>query len=322
MHSNPNILVALTLVAGLATGYQGAYAQLRHYPAKPIRIVTTEPGGGSDAAVRIMQSALSGALGQPLVVDNRGVLGADVVARAQPDGYTILSYGSTIWISPLLRAHVAYDVLRDFAPITLGTTSPGVIVVHPSLSVKSVKDLIALAKSRPGEFNYASGSTGSGAHLTGELFKVLAGVNIVRIAFKGSGPGLVALIAGEVQMSFPNAGTVAAHMKSGKVRALAVTTLHQSALTPGLPTAVESGLPGFVSTTPFGYFAPAGTPPDIIGRLHKEIAGTLRRPEVTERLLGIGMEVVANTPREFAAFIKSEVALWGKVIKNAGIRED
>lgn len=190
------------------------------------------------------------------------------------------------------------------------------------MTVKSVRELIALAKSRPGEFNYSSGTTGSGAHLTGELFKAMAGANIVRIAFKGSGPGLVALIGGEVQMSIPNAGTVAAHIKSGKVRALAVTTLQRSALVPGLATAAESGLPGFASTTPFGYFAPAGSAPAIINRLHKEIAAALNRPEVTQRLLSIGMEVVADTPREFAAFIKREVAVWGKLIKDAGIRED
>ena len=313
------ILIAVVLT--LTCPFAGA-AQPAGYPTKPIRFVTTEPGSGSDVAARLMSPALSAALGQQIVVDNRGVLGADLVARAQPDGYTVLSYGSTIWIAPLLKTQVGYDVLRDFAPVTLGTSSPGVIVVHPSLPVKNVKELIALAKAKPGEFNYASGTPGSAAHLTGELFKSLAGVDVIRISYKGSGPGLTALIGGQVQMSFPNAGTVAPHVKSGKVRALAVTTLKPSELAPGLPTAAESGLPGFESTTPFGFFVPTNTPPVIVSRLHREIASSLARPEVKERLFAIGMEVVANTPSQFAAHIKAEIGKWGKLIKDAGIHEE
>ena len=306
---------AVLAMAAATTGW----AQYQSYPVKPIRFVTTPPGSGSDVIARILLPTLSQSLGQQVVVDNRGPIGAELVAKAKPDGYTILCYGPTIWIAPLINTQVDYNVERDFIPITMAASSPNVIVVHPSLPVKSVKDLVALARVRPGQLNYASGSTGSGAHLTGELFNSLARVKIVRVAYKGSGPGLIALLSGEVELSFPNAGTVAPFLKSGKLRALAVTTLQRSALTPGLPTAAESGLDGFESSTPFGYFAPTGTQAEIVGRLHREVVQALRAPGVNERLFALGMEIVASAPQQFAAHIKADVAKWSKLIKEAGI---
>ena len=294
-------------------------AQHAPYPVKPIRFVTTPPGSGSDVIARLLLPTLSQNLGQQVVVDNRGPLGADLVAKSKPDGYTILCYGPTIWIAPLINTQVEYSVERDFVPITMSVVSPNVIVVHPSLPVRSVKELIALARAKQGQLNYESGSTGSAAHLTGELFNSLARVRIVRVAYKGSGPGLIALLSGEVELSFPNAGTVASYLKSGKLRALAVTTLRRSELTPGLPTAAESGLDGFESSTPFGYFAPKGTPPEIVGRLHQELVRALRGPDIKERLFGLGMEIVASTPQQFADVIRADVAKWSKLIKEAGI---
>jgi tripartite-type tricarboxylate transporter receptor subunit TctC len=295
------------------------FAQDLAYPAKTVRLVTTRPGSGSDVVARILLPSLTKNLGQTIVIDNRGNIAAQVVAKSDPDGYTLLGYGPTVWISPLINSKTGYDAQRDFIPITMAAFSPNVIVVHPSLPVKSVKDLVTLAKARPGQLNYASGSTGSGSHLTGELLRSLAGVKIVRIGYKGSGPGLLALISGEVEMSFPNAGTVAPHLISGKLRALAVTTLRRSKLTPGLPTVAESGVTGFESSTPFGYFAPTGTPPAIITRLHKALLTALKTPGVNERLFGIGMEVVADTPQQFAAMVKADIAKWRKLIKDVGI---
>ena len=300
------------------SSYMG-WAQTPSYPARPIRFVTTPPGSGSDVIARILLQPLTQSLGQQVVIDNRGPIGAELVAKSKPDGYTLLCYGPTIWIAPLINTQVEYNVERDFMPITMVAVSPNLIVVHPSLPVKTLKDLIALARAKPEQLNYASGSTGSGAHLTGELFNSLARVKIVRVSYKGSGPGLVALLSGEVEVSFPNAGTVAPYLKSGKLRALAVTTLQRSELTPGLPTAVEAGLVGFESSTPFGYFAPTGTPPEILGRLHQELVQALKAPGVKERLFGLGMETVGNEPQRFAAVIKGDVAKWSKLIKQAGI---
>ena len=318
MQSKLAMMWAGFVTVGLSVASAG-WAQNQAYPVKPIRFVTTIPGSGSDVIARLLMPILTESLGQPIVVDNRGSVGAEAVAKAKPDGYTLLCYGPTVWISPLINTRVDYSIERDFIPVTTAAFSPNLIVVHPSLPVKSVKDLIALAKARPGQMNYAAGSVGSGAHLTAELFKSLARVNIVHISYKGTAPGMVALLSGEVAMSFPNAGTVAPYLKSGQLRALAVTTLRRSELTPGLPTAAESGLPGFESSTPFGYFAPAGTSPEIVGRLHKEVLQALKAPGIKQRLFGLGMEIVADTPQQFAAMIKADVAKWSKLIKEIGI---
>ena len=294
------------------------------YPNKPIRLFTTSPGGGLDFAARLFAPGLTASLGQTVIIENRGggVTPIEIVARAPPDGYTLLFNSGSTWILPFLQTKVPYDPVRDLAPITLVEIAPSVLVVHPSLPVKSVKELIALAKARPGELNYAAGSIGSSTHLSPELFKSMAGVDIVHIFYKSSGPALTDLIAGQVQLMFASAGGVAPHIKSGRVRALAVTTAKPSELLPGLPTVAASGLPGYESFVSHGMFAPARTPPAIIQRLHRETAREIHRPEVKEKLLGAGVEPVGNSPEEFGAYVKADMARWGKVIKDAGIRAE
>ena len=296
-----------------------AYAQ--NWPLKPVRIITAEPGTGNDLIARLIVPYLSNAFGQQFIVDNRGLVAVDMVAKAAPDGYTLLSYGPPLWLTPLLR-QVSYDPLRDLAPITLAGSSPNILAIHPSVPAKSVSELLLLAKQRPGELNYSSSSTGSSPHLAAELFKNMAGINIVRVPYKGSSQALVGLVGGQVHLMFPNAGTVAPHLKSTRVRALAVTTSAPSALVPGLPTLSASGVTGYESASQFALFAPAGTPSAIIERLNREMIAALRKPDVTERLFGSGVEVTTGTPTELAVTMKSEMAKWGKLIKEAGIREE
>ncbi|HEV8520097.1 MAG TPA: tripartite tricarboxylate transporter substrate binding protein [Burkholderiales bacterium] len=314
------ILSTITLVfcAGTASG--------QNYPSKPIRMLTAEAGGGADFVARVIARELSANLGEQVVVDNRGgaggIIAGEIVARAAPDGYTLLFYGPAIWLLPFLRNHVPYDPVRDFSPITMAVTTPNILVVHPSLPVSSVGELIALAKARPGQINDAGANTGSSVHLAAELFKAMAGVKIVRVPFKGVGPALNALIAGQVQIMFPSAGAVAPHVKSGRLRALAVTSAQPTALAPGLPTVAASGVPGYESIAMFGIFAPARLPAALSNRLHQEIVRALLRPEVKSRLFESGVEPVGSAPAEFAATLKSEMTKWGKVIKDAGIRDE
>ena len=299
-----------------------AYGQ--NYPSKYVRIVTTEPGSASDFASRLIAQRLSETLGQQVIVDNRGggIAAIELVAKAQPDGYSLLLYGALIWLLPYMRDHVPWDPVRDFAPITLVLSSPNILVVHPSLPVKSVKDLIALAKAKPGELNYSSGPAGTSTHLAAELFKSMARVDIVRVPFKGNVPGLAALISGEVQLVFPTAGSGSIHVKSGRLRALAVTSAEPSALFPGLPTMAESGLPGYETVSILGMFAPAKTPENILRRLHQEIVAVVNRADVKEKLLSAGAEARTSTPEELAATVKAEMAKWSRIIKDAGIRAD
>jgi len=311
---------AVWVITAAATvlGAGAVYGQ--NYPVKPVRIVTSAVGGGNDFLARLLAQGLTGPLGQPVVVDNRagGVIPGEVVSKSPPDGYTLLVAGGAFSIGPLLQ-ETPYDVVKDFAPIVLTGMSPSILIVHPSLPVRSVKELIALAKARPGELNYGSANTGGSAHLAAELFKSIAGVNIVRVAYKGNGPALTALLGGEVQLMFPNTPSAAPHVKSGKMRALAVTGSQPSALVPGLPTVSASGLPGYEAISIDAVYAPAKTPAAIIGRLNQEIARLLNRPDTKEKLLSVGVEVVASSPEQLAAAIKSEIALWSKVIKDAGI---
>lgn len=305
----------------MALGASGAAAQT--YPTKPVRILTTVTGGSQDLTARFIAPRLADNLGQQVIVDNRGgVISMEMVAKASPDGYTVLLASGSLWISPFLRANVAWDPVRDYAPITLAVTLPNIIAVHPSLPVRSVKELIALAKARPGELNYSSGQAGSSSHLAGELFKVMAGVDIVRVAYKGAGPAMIALITGEAQVSFPNTASAAPHIPSRKLRGLAVTTARPSALAPGLPTAAASGLPGYESRAILGIFAPARTPEAIINRLNQEIVRILNSEDVKRRLLDSGAEVVASSPAELAAAIKADMAVTGKLITHVGIRAD
>ena len=291
------------------------------YPVKPVRIVTSAAGGGNDFAARLIAPVLAAGLGQPVIIDNRGAaLVAEMVAKAPADGYTLAFAGTTLWLAPFLRESVSYDPVRDFAPVTLAIKQPTVLVVHPSLPVKTVKDLIALAKARPGELNYASGPIAGPQHLTGELFKAMAGVNIVVIPYSGAGPGINALIGGHVHLMFPSPGSVAQHVKSGRLRALAVTSAQPSALLPELPS-IAATVPGYESMSLVGVFAPAATPAAIVGRLNQELVRTLNRADVKDTLLKTGVEAVGSSPEQLAAMLKTEMTKWGNLIRTAGIRE-
>ncbi len=295
------------------------------FPNKPVRILTGEPGASLDFAARLLAQGLTTAFKQQVIVENRGgasgAIAAQTLAKASPDGYTTLIYGSTVWIAPLLQK-MPYDPLRDFAPITLVNMQPNIIVVHPALAAKSVKELIALAKAKPGEINFATGQAGSTNHLAALLFKSMADINIVHIPYKGTGQALPDLIAGRVQLMFPNAGAVTDHVKSGRLRALAVTSAQPSVLVPDLPTVAATGLPGYESIATQGIFAPIRTPAAIINKLQAEIARVIHQPDVRDKFLATGVEVVGSSPAQFAATVKLDITRLGKVIRDAGIRVD
>ena len=294
------------------------------YPNKPVRIVTAGVGSAGDIAARLVAQGLAGGLGQQVVVDNRssGVIPVEVVARAAADGYTLLLYGNVIWLSPYLQDNVSYDPVQDLSPITLVATSPNILAVHPSLPAKSVKELIMLAKARPGELNYSSGGAGSSSHLAGELFKSMAGVNIIRVEYKAGGVALSDLIGGQVQMTFAPVSGVAPHAKTGRLRALAVTGLEPSALAPGLPTVAAAGLPGYESVSIIGLFAPGKAPAAVVERLNRESVRTIQSPEVKEKFLNAGVEVVGSSPEALAIKMKSVIAAIAKLIKDTGIKAE
>jgi len=307
----------------LTTLFWAAPAAAQTFPQKPIRIMTSAVGGAGDIGARLIASGFAESLGQQGIVENRsgsGIVSIETVLRAKPDGYTLLIHGSITWLLPFMRETPPWDPVRDFSHITLATMAPSLLVVHPSLPVKSVPELVALAKARPGQLNYASGSTGVISHLAGELFKSMTGTNIVRVPYGGTGPGLNALISGEIHMMFPAAFSGTPHVRSGRLRALAVATLKPTELAPGLPTLSAVGLPGFESGAATAVHAPAGTPAAIVTRLNQAIVALLTKPEVKEKMFRSGSEVIANTPEEFAARLKADMARWGKVIKDADIR--
>jgi tripartite-type tricarboxylate transporter receptor subunit TctC len=294
----------------------------QNYPAKPIRIVCAAAGGGADFVTRIIANAISGPLGQPVVVENRpSNLTGELVARANPDGYTLLEAGGTFMFAPLL-SKMPYDPIKDFSAITMIAKAPNVIVVHPGVAAKSVRELIALAKARPGQLNYASGGNGSSLHLSGELFKALAGVDIARINYKGTGAAINDLVGGQVQMAFSSAATVAPHVKSGRLRALAVTSLQPSPLAPGLPTATSTGLPGYEVESIDYMLGPAGVPAPEIALLNREIGRALAQADVKEKFLNAGIEAAPSSPPQLAAIMKSELSKWGKLIKDANIHAE
>lgn len=304
-------------VALAGVGVGSACAQT--YPAKPIRIVTSPAGGGNDFPARLIARALTAPLGQQLIVDNRPtVLIADIVAKSPPDGHTLLVTGSAHWIGPLLEK-VTYDPVKDFAPITLLDRAPSVLVVHPSMPVKTVKQLIAVAKARPGELNFSVGGVGTSNFLGAIMFNHLAGVNVVRIPYKGTGPALAAVMTGEVHAMFGSAGGAAPHVKSGRLRALAVGSAQRSPLAPELPTLEASGLPGFISEALHALFAPAGTPPAVVSRLNQEVTRYLQSAEAKDIFLKAGIETAPGSPEELTAVMKSEVARTEKVLKAAGM---
>ena len=310
----------------LAAGVSGAVAHLsfaQSYPAKPIRIVAPGAGGSGDFAARLIAQGLAGSLGQQVVVDNRGgVIPAETVAKAPADGYTLLLHGSSIWLTPLLQKNVSYDPLKDFAPITLTNRSPNILVVHPAVPASTVKELIALAKARPGKLNYSSGSTGGSSFLAPELFKAMAGVNIVRIAYKSDTQEITDLISGEVQLTFGAIAALVPHIRSGRLKALAVTSAEPSTLLPDLPTIAATGLPGYEAVSILGVWAPADTPAGIINLLNRKIVAVFDQADVKEKFISTGVETVGSSPGEFSARIRSEMVKWAKVFRDAGIRAE
>jgi tripartite-type tricarboxylate transporter receptor subunit TctC len=307
------MLIALTLL--------GSAASAQSFPSRPVRIVTSQVGGLNDFTARVIAQSLSGPLGKPVIVENRGLVALDIVAKASPDGHTLLCFANNLWLLPFLQEKATFDPVRDFAPITLAVTAPNVLAVHASVPATSVKDLIALAKARPGTLNYGAGVTGGTPHLAAELFKSMAGIDIVRVGYKGTGPALTAIAAGEIQMIFAGAGSLEPHVRAGRVKALAVTSAAPSALATGLPTISESGLPGYEATAMIALLAPARTPAAIVKRLNEEIVKILARPDVRERLMAAGVEAAATTPARLGQIMKSEMVKWGSVIREAGIRD-
>jgi tripartite-type tricarboxylate transporter receptor subunit TctC len=302
-------------------------AQTAAYPARPVRfIVPSAAGGGTDIIARAISLKLAESLGQQFVVDNRPgagqMIGIELAAKAPPDGHTILMAASTLAINPIMYKKVSYDPLRDFAPITQAATLPNVLVVHPSLPVNSVAELIAYAKQRPGQLNFASAGIGTSPQMSIELLKSMAGIEMVHIPYKGTAPGVVDLLAGQVLVMAPNLLTALPHIKSGKLRALAVTSAKRTQALPEVPTVAESGLAGYDSTQWYGVLAPAGTPREIVMRLHDEIVRALRDAEVGKRLAADGAEAVGSSPEAFTAFIRSESEKWAKVASAAGIKAE
>ncbi|MEP7276984.1 MAG: tripartite tricarboxylate transporter substrate binding protein [Betaproteobacteria bacterium] len=312
----------------MAAGGVAVDAAAQAFPAKPVRLVVPfPPGGPLDAAGRAIAERLTQMWGQSVLVDNRpgagGNIGADLVAKSPPDGYTVVMGAlSTHAVNPSLYARMPYDATKDFAPISLVAVTPNVLVVNPSLPVNSVKELIAYAKANPGKLSFGSGSNGSAGHLAGELFKVDTGTDMVHIPFKGGAPALQALLAGDTQLMFDNLANSLQQAKAGKVKALAVTTAKRSALAPDLPTMAEAGVPGFDISTWYGILAPAGTPPAVIAKWNADLVKVLDSPELRERMAAQGAEATPTTPAEFSAFIASELAKYARIVKASGAKID
>jgi tripartite-type tricarboxylate transporter receptor subunit TctC len=305
--------------ATIALAAISAATQAQDYPTRPIRIVTSEAGGGNDLQARLVAKGLTAALGQQVIVENRpsGVIPGDIVARANPNGYTLLLYNNTFWIGPLLQT-TPYDPLKDFAAVTTVAVSPNILVVNQSLPVKFVAELIALAKSKPGELNYASSGTGATNHLAAELLNAMAGIKIVRVSYKGAGQAMNDLIAGQVHVAFPTAGAAAGHMRAGRVRALAVTSSEPSPFAPGLPT-VAASVPGYETIAIYGLFVPARTPAAIVQRLHREAVQVVNSADVREKLNSAAVESVGDAPDQLFARVRGDMARMKKVIDAAGI---
>jgi len=320
------VVAAAIAACAAALSCPGASAQA--YPLRPVRfIVPFAPGGSTDTLARAIGQKLGDALGQQVVVDNRsggnGNIGMEIVAHAAPDGYTIvLGYIANLAIGPNLYAKLPFDPVKDFAPVTQLAQSPNILVVHPSVPAKTFREFIAYAKAHPGQVNFASASVGSIGHLTGELLNNAAGIRMQHIAYKGSGQAVIDLLGGQIQSMFSGMSSVMPHIKSGKLRALAVTGAQRSPAAPDVPTIAESGFPGFEATAWYGVLAPAGTPRSVIDRLHDEIVRALKAPDVRERLEGVGFELVGGTPDAFGAYIKSEIKKWAKVVKTSGARPE
>ena len=311
---------ALLALALLTVGQAAAQ---QSFPNRPVRIVTSGVGGGSDFVARLIAHGLTETFGQQVIVDNRpsGFTPAEIVARASPDGHTILLATGIMWLQPLLHERISYDPVKDFAPVTIALNFPNLLAVNLSLPAKSVPELIALAKAKPGSLNYGTTGAGSAGHLAAELMKYMGGLDIVRIAYKSGGMLLTDLTSGQIQMSFLSAGSAIPHVKGGRVRALAVTSAKPTAIFPQLPT-MATFLPGFQVESIYGIFAPARTPRPIIERLQQEVARSVHRPDIKEKLLASVIEPVGSTPEALAELRASEMARMGKLIRETGMRAE
>ena len=314
-----SLIAVMLLSAGAAMAQQG-------YPNKPIRIVTGAVGGGIDYNARVVAQALTNALGQQAIVDNRGggggIIAGEMIAKAAPDGYTLMVYSSNIWLLPFLREKVPYDPIKDFAPITLVSMAPNTLCVTPSLPVKSVQDLIAMAKAQPGKLNYAHAGVGGAVHMAAELFLSMTGVNIVPVAYKANGPAYTDVMSGQVQVIFAVALSAGPLVEAGKLKALAVSSAKRTPLAPGLPTIAESGVPGYENTAMNAVFAPTGTSPVLIKRLNDVLVRWMREPETKKMFFDSGADVIGNSPAELGQIVKADMAKWAKVIKERGIHAE
>jgi tripartite-type tricarboxylate transporter receptor subunit TctC len=319
---------ARQVIALLAAALLAVPALAQQYPAKPIRfVIAFPPGGPSDLLSRLVGSKLAEFVGQPLVFDNRpgagGNVAGEIAARSPADGYTLLMGNNSILATNAsLYKNMSFDPVKDLAPVTLIAFQPNILVVHPSLPVKSVKELVALAQSRPGQLNYASSGSGAAAHLAAELFKTMTKTSMVHIPYKGAGPALIDMLSGQCQVMFATALSVQPHLQSGRLRPLAVSTAKRARGFPDLPTVAEAGVPGFAADTWHGVVAPAGTPQPVIARLNTEINRVLQQPDVRDRLTSQGAEVAGGTPKEFADYIQVEIPKWAKVIRDSGAKAD
>jgi tripartite-type tricarboxylate transporter receptor subunit TctC len=304
----------------------GAMAQV--YPTKPVRMIVPFPAGGAtDIVGRLIAQKLAEGWGQQVIVDNRGgaggTIGSDVAAKSPPDGYTmLLGTSSTHAVAPSLYSKLPYDPVRDFSPVTLVATATILLAVHPSVPAQNVRELIALAKRQPNALSFASSGNGGISHLIGEQFKSTAGIQMLHVPYKGDTPALVDLVGGQVHLMFGTAVSFLPYVSAGRLRALAVTNPKRSPIVPNVPTIAESGLPGFEALQWFGVFVPAGTPRDIVSRLHADIVKSLKLADVRERLVGLGAEVVGNAPDQFAAFQKADSVKWAKIVKESGAKVD
>jgi tripartite-type tricarboxylate transporter receptor subunit TctC len=317
------ISIAAFLAVLASAGF--AQAQGDSYPNKPVRLIVAFPPGGSvDVVARLVAPRLSESLGQPVVVDNRsgasGNIGTEAAARAKPDGYTLLLHTIPFVANVHLYSPLPYDPINDFAPISLLSSSPSVLVVHPSVPARTVGELLRLAKSKPGALNYSAAGAGTNPHIAGELFAMLGNVDIVAIQYKGGGPALVAVLGGEIGITFPNISEAVQHVNAGRLRALGVTGAKRSAALPEVPTIAESGVPGYEFVTWHGMLAPRGTPPEIVSLLNDKLKGVLRSPELSARFAQMGLDVIASSPAEFSAHLKSELEKWGRVIRERHLR--
>ena len=317
-------LGSIAAMVAMAAPFFCPDALAQHYPVKPIRIIVPQSAGGStDLVARVVTQRLDDALKQPMVVDNRpgagSINGTDLVAKAQPDGYTLLAVAASFTITPSLRKKLPFDPARDFLPVSQIVSLPHVLVLHPAVPVKSVKELIAFAKAKPGQLNCASSGVGTSTHLAAEQFMYMTGTKMLVVPYKGGAPGVTALLGGQVQVYFATISTALPHIRTGKLHALAVTSAKRSSVAPELPTVAEAGVTGYEHSSWVGILAPAKTPRPVIEKLHSEIVKIVQTPEVKASFLRDGLEAVGNSPGEFEAIIKAEIAKWRKLVKAAGI---